>query len=213
MSESKQQQKQQGNAKGQADKSNDRKQVYADVGDDSWKFYALVGVILLVFGGTLLGYFNTYHLPQLIRLAFGITIALGLTSIGVFFIIPIPIALNLSSALKRGVLTWESLAGFTLLTMICYYSAGGVLSTMQDVSKTNLFSNFSVTSQKAVLGTGAMYSKPTDETLATVNRIHVVKKGDSLSELAKHYNVELSELKALNGNKNTIQIGKVIKIP
>lgn len=47
-----------------------------------------------------------------------------------------------------------------------------------------------------------------------VSKIHVVKRGDTLSAIAKQYNTTVNKLVALNGiqNKNIISIGQIIKI-
>lgn len=44
---------------------------------------------------------------------------------------------------------------------------------------------------------------------------YVVRKGDSLSIIAKHYGVSVSEMVALNGlsNKNVIRVGQKLKLP
>jgi N-acetylmuramoyl-L-alanine amidase len=43
---------------------------------------------------------------------------------------------------------------------------------------------------------------------------HVVKRGDSLSEIAQRYNVSMNQLKTANNlRSNTIQIGQVLQVP
>ena len=177
-------------------------------------FYFLIFGIMFFFGSAMLGFFNTYYLPQLLKLSLGFMFFTGVFAISVSFILPIPIALNLSSALKKGTLTWEALFGFALLSVICVGFAGGVLGTMQDVSKADLYSNFGKSVGSAISGTGAVYQAGKDaNTAATVKNIYTAKKGDTLSEIAQKYNVSLSDLVALNGGKSTVNIGQIVKIP
>lgn len=46
-------------------------------------------------------------------------------------------------------------------------------------------------------------------------KIHIVKRGDTLSAIAKKYNTTVEALVASNGikDKNTILVGQVIQIP
>ena len=175
-------------------------------------FYFLIFAITFLFSGAMLGFFNTYFLPELIKLSLGFMFFVGIFSISASFILPIPIALNLSSALKKGTLKLEALFGFALLAAICVGFSGGVLGAMQNVSKADLYSNFSKSAKGALLGTGAIYQASNTAT-ATVRNIYTAKKGDTLSGIAQKYNVSLSDLVALNGGKNTVNIGQIVKIP
>ena len=175
-------------------------------------FYFLIFAITFLFSGAMLGFFNTYFLPELIKLSLGFMFFAGIFSISVSFILPIPIALNLSSALKKGTLKLEALFGFALLAAICVGFSGGVLGAMQNVSKADLYSNFSKSAKGALLGTGAIYQASNTAT-ATVRNIYTAKKGDTLSGIAQKYNVKLNDLIALNGGKKTVNVGQIVKIP
>ena len=175
-------------------------------------FYFLIFAITFLFSGAMLGFFNTYFLPELIKLSLGFMFFVGIFSISASFILPIPIALNLSSALKKGTLKLEALFGFALLAAICVGFSGGVLGAMQNVSKADLYSNFSKSAKGALLGTGAIYQASNTAT-ATVRNIYTAKKGDTLSGIAQKYNVKLNDLIALNGGKKTVNVGQIVKIP
>ena len=65
---------------------------------------------------------------------------------------------------------------------------------------------------KAVIGKGStVYGW---ENAKDVSKIHIVKRGDTLSTIAKNYGTTVNKLVALNGiqNKNIISIGQIIKL-
>lgn len=56
-------------------------------------------------------------------------------------------------------------------------------------------------------------SNPPPGTLMA-QRQHVIKRGDTLSEIAQKYEVSMKELRVANGlSDNTLQVGKVLRIP
>jgi len=56
-------------------------------------------------------------------------------------------------------------------------------------------------------------SNPPPGTLMA-QRQHVIKRGDTLSEIAQRYEVSMKELRVANGlTDNTLQVGKVLRIP
>ena len=63
------------------------------------------------------------------------------------------------------------------------------------------------------LNIGQQIIIPKNENLGVKNS-YIVKKGDTLWDIAKLYNISVNELKSLNNlNSNIIQIGQVLKVP
>ena len=73
---------------------------------------------------------------------------------------------------------------------------------------------------KAVAGKGSTVNgwvneKDVSKVTATSNKTHVVKKGESLSSIAKKYDTTVNKLVSLNGikNPNLVRVGQIVKLP
>ena len=93
---------------------------------------------------------------------------------------------------------------------------GFVDSNKDDVNqiKTN-YKKYAEAVVKAVCDyKGIKYKAPSSSSISSSANTYVVKKGDTLWDIAKLYNTSVNELKSLNNiSSNVIQINQVLKVP